>query len=125
MHTKNATSCGHNTVVGCLRGLNCIKKMEGKIKYGYSTKIWKHNAPGGWYFVSLPKKLSKEIRQNLKWQEEGWGRMKAFAQIGESKWETAIWFDTKKGAYILPIKAEIRKKANLKIDQNIEMNIWV
>jgi len=88
--------------------------MEGKIKYEYMANMWKHNSPGGWYFVSLPNHLSREIRTNLKWQEEGWGRMKAIAQIEDLHWETAIWFDTKMDAYILPIKAEIRQKKNLK-----------
>ena len=99
--------------------------MKGKIKYEYSAKMWKHNSPDGWYFVSLPQKLSKEIRENLKWQEEGWGRMKAFAQIGEVIWETAIWFDTKMDTYVLPIKAEIRKKVNLHLNQSIEVKIWI
>jgi len=99
--------------------------MDGKIKYEYSAIIWKHNSPGGWYFVSLPKNLSKEIRENLKWQEEGWGRMKAFAEIGILKWETAIWFDTKMDTYVLPVKAEIRKKFNLEINQKIEMSTLV
>ena len=99
--------------------------MEGKIKYKFRTRMWKHHSPGGWHFVSLPKKMSKEIRENLQWQEEGWGRMKASARIGELIWETAIWFDTKLDAYILPIKAEIRRKSNLPIDQPIKMNIWI
>jgi hypothetical protein len=99
--------------------------MEGKIKYDITTKMWRYDSPGGWYFVSLPKKMSREIRKNLKWQEEGWGRMKAVAAIGDLVWETAIWFDTKKDTYILPIKAEIRLKRHLKIDQSIEMNIWI
>lgn len=87
--------------------------------------MWRHKFTGGWYFVSLPKILSKEIRENLKWQEEGWGRMKAFAEIGELNWESAIWFDTKMDTYILPIKAEIRTKSGLKINQKIEMTIWI
>lgn len=99
--------------------------MVGKIKYEYATKMWKDDSPGGWHFVSLPKILSKEIRENFKWQEEGWGRMKTHAQIGELIWETAIWFDTKADTYILPIKSEIRKKTNLKNNQNIKMNIWI
>ncbi|WP_370476523.1 DUF1905 domain-containing protein [Tamlana flava] len=99
--------------------------MEGKIKYEYTTKMWRYDSSGGWYFVSLPKTLSKEIRDNLKWQEEGWGRIKAFAQIGKLVWETAIWFDTKMDTYILPIKSEIRKKTDLKINQKIDMNIWI
>lgn len=99
--------------------------MEGKIKYEFKTEMWRHSSPGGWYFVSLPKMMSKEIRENHKWQEEGWGRMKALAQIAALKWETAIWFDTKKDTYILPIKAEIRKKSNLEINNKIEMSISI
>lgn len=51
--------------------------------------------------------------------------MKAIAQIGELQWDTAIWFDTKMGTYLLPIKAEIRTKSNLEIDREFEMAIWV
>ena len=87
--------------------------------------MWKYDAPGGWHFVSLPKTISREIRDNLKWQEEGWGRMKASAEYGELRWETAIWFDTKLDTYLLPIKADIRRKSNLEIDRNFEMNIWI
>ena len=46
--------------------------MDGKIRYDFSAKIWKHSSTGGWFFVSLPGDLSREIRKNLKWQEEGW-----------------------------------------------------
>lgn len=99
--------------------------MEGKIKYTFSCKIWKHNATGGWYFASLPKRISHEIRANLKWQEEGWGRMKVTAECNEIIWETAIWFDTKKQSYLLPIKAEVRRKCKLKMDTNIDLAVWI
>ena len=99
--------------------------MTGKIQYQFSTPLWRHNAPGGWYFVSVPQNISKEIRENLQWQEEGWGRMKAKAKIGEVTWDTAIWFDTKRDCYILPIKAEIRKRTQLELDKAIEMVMWV
>ena len=99
--------------------------MNSKIKYEFSAQIWQYLQPGGWHFVSLPIKIAKEIRKNLKWQEEGWGRMKATAKIGNTIWETAIWFDTKMNTYLFPLKAEIRKKENLKTDQIIEIIIWI
>ena len=99
--------------------------MEGKIKYFFSVKLWKSSAPGGWHFVSLPTKISKEIRSNLKWQEEGWGRMRVVAQIDDIKWDTAIWYDSKIETYLLPIKSKIRTKLSLKIDEVVEMVIWV
>jgi len=87
--------------------------------------MWRYESTGSWYFVNLPEIISKEIRDNLKWQEEGWGRMKATAEYENLRWETAIWFDTKMNTYALPIKAEIRKKLNLQINTNIEMTIWI
>ncbi|WP_298882961.1 DUF1905 domain-containing protein [uncultured Polaribacter sp.] len=97
--------------------------MNGKVTYTFTAKMWQHNPPLGWYFVSLPKNISSEIRNLFKNQEEGWGRMKVSAIINDLKWDTAIWFDSKKEIYILPIKAAIRKKTNLKIKIDTEISI--
>ncbi len=99
--------------------------MKGKIQYDFSAEIWQHNSTGSWYFVSLPEHLSQEIRENLKWQEEGWGRMKASACIGNSVWETAIWFDRKRNTYLLPLKAEIREKQGLKTGDQIDLKLRI
>ena len=99
--------------------------MIGKIKYEFTAKTWQHSAPNGWHFVSLPTEISTEIRENLKWQEEGWGRLKATAKIGNSQWETAIWFDTKHKTYLLPLKADIRKKEKIAIDKDIKTILWI
>lgn len=69
--------------------------MNAKIKYEFTANPRKHSAPNGWHFVSLPTELSTDISENLKWQEQGWRRLKATAKIGNTQWETAIWFDTK------------------------------
>ncbi len=99
--------------------------MEGKIKYQFSALLWKHNSEGGWHFVTLPKAFSKEIRETLQWQEEGWGRMKTSVIVKNINWNTSIWFDTKINRYILPIKAESRKKANIKKDDTIQVTLLV
>lgn len=78
--------------------------------YKFKAKVWKYKGAGGWHFVTLPKLLSKEIRKYHLLAEEGWGRMPAMATIGTSKWETAIWFDSKRCSYLLPIKAKVRKE---------------
>ncbi|MBK7959563.1 MAG: DUF1905 domain-containing protein [Bacteroidetes bacterium] len=55
----------------------------------------------------------KDIRAHFKQDEEGWGRLKATAKVGNSEWKTAIWFDTKVNTYLLPLKATIRQKRRL------------
>tara|TARA_R110002073_G_scaffold336287_3_gene531776 strand:+ start:3566 stop:3865 length:300 start_codon:yes stop_codon:yes gene_type:complete len=99
--------------------------LGSKIKYQFSAKLWKHNSEGGWYFITMPKNFSQEIRSNLQWQEEGWGRMKAIAIIKDLKWDTSIWFDTKGKNYVLPIKSEIRKKLSLKEADLLTISILV
>lgn len=99
--------------------------MSINITFEFTAPVWKHSANGGWYFVSLPIEFSMEIRQNMKWQEEGWGRMKAKAKIRETLWDTAIWYDTKFKTYILPLKAEIRKKEKIEIGNMLDVEIMI
>jgi hypothetical protein len=100
-------------------------QMKGRIKYVFTAAIWLHPSPGAWHFVSVPTPIAVEIRANLSGQEAGWGRLKASAAIGHSTWETAIWFDTKLNTYLLPLKAEIRKREKLEIGQHVAVSIWV
>ncbi|HEY3387521.1 MAG TPA: DUF1905 domain-containing protein [Saprospiraceae bacterium] len=95
------------------------------IKYEFTAKPWQHASPGGWCFVSMPIHMAKEIRDLLKSEEEGWGRLKAKAQIGKSDWDTAIWFDSKMKTYLLPLKAEIRKRENINNGQIIQITVWI
>lgn len=99
--------------------------MLGKIEYRFSAKLWKHDSAVGWYLVTLPKNYSEEIRDQLQWQEEGWGRMKASAEINGLKWDSVIWFDKKSKRYALPVKAEIRRKLSLKENDELEIKIFV
>jgi hypothetical protein len=99
--------------------------LKGKIKYPFTANVWKYFGTNGWYFVSLPIEISTEIREHLKWQEEGWGRMKATAAIGTTQWDTAIWFDSKQNTYLLALKADVRKKEKLEIDSVAEVTIWI
>ena len=99
-----------------------------KLKYEFSAKTYQYSSSEnmcGWTFVALPKELSIEIRNNFKWLEEGWGRMKITAKLGSSEWQTAIWFDTKQDTYLLPLKAKIRKQENVILDEDVKIIILV
>ena len=98
----------------------------GLMKYEFTAKPFRYSIDDsyGWHFVSLPKELAKEIRGNHKWQEEGWGRMKATVQIGNTEWKTSVWFDTKHDTYLLPVKKEIRRKEKIELDKDVDVVIW-
>ena len=98
--------------------------MKG-IPYSFTATPWKYSGPGSWHFVSLPSELAVEIRDFFKAEEEGWGRLPVRAKIGNSEWKTAIWFDTKMNTYLLPLKADIRKKEGVIADEPSEIILWI
>lgn len=89
-----------------------IEKPDGEV-FKFESILWKHSGKAAWVFASLPQTLSKRIRKEFFTSEEGWGRLRVVAQIGQVRWSTAIWFDTKKNCYLLPLKSEVRKKEKL------------
>lgn len=99
--------------------------MSLNIKYEFRSKVWQHPAPGGWYFVSLPATVSKEIRKQFKSQEQGWGRLKITAQTGQSKWATALWYDTRRRTYILALKKEIRVREGIYSGEVIDIIVGI
>ena len=96
-----------------------------KIQYQFKAIPWQYTGQGAWIFVSLPKKPSQEIRTAFKDAEQGWGRLTAIARVGNSEWKTAIWFDTKADTYLLPLKAEIRKKENVVIGKSVMVSVFI
>lgn len=99
--------------------------MIRKVTYQFNAEVWQYSPPGGWYFLNIPEELSNEIRELFGCEEEGWGRLKAKAIIGKCEWQTSIWFDTKQKKYLLPLKAEIRKKENLISGMSIDALIQI
>jgi hypothetical protein len=93
--------------------------------YGFKSKIWKYKGPASWHFVTLPKGLAIKIRKNHGYSEEGWGRLQVAAQVGESNWKTAIWYDSKAKSYLLPIKAPIRKVQNIKLGKIVQVTLFI
>lgn len=102
-----------------------------KFKYSFEGKVWRSKGPGGWYFVTLPKLVSDQIKETHRVSEEGWGRLKTTATLERTKWQTALWYDSKSCGYILPIKAQIRKKESVlegtmvKVVIEFELEKWM
>jgi hypothetical protein len=83
-----------------------------KSVYRFKTKLWKYEGSAAWYFVSLPKKESMEIKTIPRGARRGFGSVRVTVTIGATTWHTSI-FPTKQGPYLLPVKASVRKAEDL------------
>ena len=75
--------------------------------------VWKGEASAGvWYFLTVPDEQSGEIKAQAFEIPRGFRSVRVEARIGDVVWRTSL-FPLDKGGYILPVKAEIRKRAKL------------
>jgi len=43
----------------------------------------------------------------------GFGAVKVSVSVGQTKWRSSVFPDAKSGRYLLPLKAEVRKKVKI------------
>lgn len=87
--------------------------MDGH-QFTLEAKVWLY--PGetaAWHFVTLPQKESELIKELFAPAKRGFGSLPVLVTVGKTQWKTSIFPDKKAGAYLLPLKAEVRKKENL------------
>ena len=72
--------------------------------------IWKGEAAGRWYFITVPEERSGEIRAHAFGSPRGFGSVRVQATIGDVTWRTSV-FPLNSGGYLLPVKAAVRRDA--------------
>jgi Domain of unknown function (DUF1905) len=87
------------------------------LEFTFTAKLWLWSGKGAWHFVTVPEEISGQIKMLT--QRRGFGSARVSACIGESHWKTSVFPDAKSGCYFLPVKAEIRKRCNIKEGDNI------
>lgn len=94
-----------------------------KHEYKIRAKVWLYPGPASWHFVTIPKKQSRDIKKSFGELARGWGSLPVQVTVGKTSWKTSIFPDKKSGAYLLPLKAEVRKKEDIDAGDTIEVAI--
>ena len=85
--------------------------------------IWKgSDAAGRWYFITVPEEQSHEIRAHAFGSPRGFGSVKVEARIVDVSWRTSV-FPLNSGGYLLPVKKEVRSKANLAAGDEVTVEL--
>lgn len=95
--------------------------------YRTSGKLWRWaGGKGSWYFLTLPVGLSAEIRAvDAGPRRVGFGSLRVTATIGGSTWQTSIFPSAQHNAYLLPVKAAVRKAEKLAAGKAAKLQLVV
>ena len=89
--------------------------------FTFKAIVWRWQGKAAWYFLTVPSNLSIQIKGFDK-VRRGFGSIPVHANIGSSSWKTSI-FPEKKGTYLLPLKASIRKTEKIIEGTNVQVTI--
>lgn len=82
--------------------------MRKSQKFTITSEVWKWPGFAGWHFVTLPKKVSAEIKKLG--MSYGAGFVKVEVTLKNSTWTTALFPHKDSEGYLLSIKKRIREK---------------
>ena len=74
-----------------------------------------------WYFIRMPVTQSKELREQMDGLTNGFGSIRVEATIQESTWRTSVFPESSTGSYMLPVKKQIRKAAEIEDGDPVEV----
>jgi len=108
-----------------VRGGFKTKKIMKNPLYQIRGKVWIYPGKTAWHFVNVSKKQSQEIKKLFGEMAGGWGSLPVKVGVDKISWNTSIFPDKKSGKYLLPLKAEIRKKKGIVAGQKISYSIEI
>jgi hypothetical protein len=82
-------------------------------RYEFDSELWLWKGDAAWHFLTVPADVSDEIEERTRGQRRGFGSVKVRVRIGTTTWSTSVFPDTKRGAYVLPVKQEVRHAEGL------------
>lgn len=110
-------------------GWNNVLAMTIDLSFEFVGECWLWQAEkGSWHFITLPQDKSEEIKyfnEKMHEKQRGWGAVRVLVTIGNTCWETSIFPSSQLGAYILPVKADVRKKEKISIGDQVVVRLQI
>ncbi len=88
-------------------------------EYEITTRVWLYPDMGGWHFVTIPEDISEDIKRHFQTIKRGWGSIPVKVTINKTSWQTSIFPDKKSKGYLLPLKADVRKREQISANDRI------
>jgi hypothetical protein len=91
--------------------------------YEFESTLWAWAARKElWVFATLPEDVSGEIADQPR-PPSGFGAVKVRVRLGASQWETSVFPDADRGAYIVPVKKAVRTKAGVGVGDTVTIGL--
>lgn len=91
--------------------------------YRFKAPLWLHDGDAAWHFITLPEDASDDIEERTAGRARGFGSVRVRVTVGATTWSTSIFPDTKRGAYVLPVKKEVRRREQIEAGDRVALTL--
>jgi hypothetical protein len=91
--------------------------------YDVTAEVWRHRGSAGWHFVTLPPDVADEIQARYADAHREFGTLPVRATIGSTIWATSLFKDGQSGSYLLPLKADVRRRERIEDGLTVTVRI--
>ncbi len=89
----------------------------------FQTEVIYWRGPSPFFYAPIPPAQTEQIRQLARAVTYGWGMIPVVASIGEVLFKTSLF--PKDGGYLLPIKADVRRGANVTAGDRVSVELTI
>lgn len=93
--------------------------------YEFAADLWLHEGDAAWYFLTLPGDVSDDIEARTAGNQRGFGSVRVRVTVGTTTWATSVFPDTRREAYVLPVKKAVRMAEDLDDGSTVAVRLEV
>jgi Domain of unknown function (DUF1905) len=91
--------------------------------YDFTAPLWVWDGDAAWHFVTLPEELSDDIEARTAHRRSGFGSVRVEVTVGATSWATSLFPEKRSGAYVLPIKKQVRVREGLSTGDGVAVRL--
>jgi hypothetical protein len=92
-------------------------------RFSFETRVIYWRGPSPFFYAPIPELHVDELRQLARIVTYGWGMVPVDVQIGDVAFTTSLY--PKDGGYLLPLKADVRRRTNVTADDVIAIELTI
>lgn len=92
----------------------------------FDAELWAAATAASWVFVSLPVDVAGDVRAAAVEREPtAFGSVRVEVTLGGSTWRTSVFPDARRGTFVLPVKAAVRRIEGVDVGDSVRVGLRV
>lgn len=90
----------------------------------FEAELWRWEGDAPWHFLTVPVDVSDLVLEQSG-PRRGFGSVRVQVTVGTSTWRTSVFPDSKRGAYVLPVKKAVRTDEQIDVGDRVDVVLEV